>query len=76
MLGNPFLFQLCPHRNVNMAQDSDVPTSADKGKGKAEETSKEEKPVLNGKKQDEEKKDGTRSHISVILLRRLADIET
>ena len=40
-----------------MAQDSDVPTSADKGKGKATEKSKEDKLTLNGKKEDE-KKDG------------------
>jgi hypothetical protein len=40
-----------------MAQDSDVPTSAAKGKGKAEETPKDEKPVLNGKKEEGEKKD-------------------
>lgn len=36
-----------------MAQDSDVPKSADKGKGKAVEGSKNEKPVANGKKEDE-----------------------
>lgn len=34
-----------------------MPTSADKGKGKAVEKSKDDKPVLNGKK-DDEKKDG------------------
>lgn len=42
---------------VNMAQDSDVPSAADKGKGKAVEEPKDDKPVLNGKK-DDEKKDG------------------
>ena len=42
-----------------MAQDSDKPTSADKGKGKAVEKPTDEKPVVNGKnKEDEEKKDG------------------
>jgi 26S proteasome regulatory subunit N1 len=41
-----------------MAQDSDVPTSADKGKGKAVEEPKNENAVANGKKEDEEKKDG------------------
>lgn len=40
-----------------MAQDSDAPKAVDKGKGKAVDDSKEEKPVLNGKKEDE-KKDG------------------
>lgn len=44
--------------DVNMAQDSDVPTSADKGKGKATEKSKDDKPVLNGKKEDADKNDG------------------
>lgn len=42
-----------------MAQDSDKPTSADKGKGKAVEKPADEKPVANGKsKDDAEKKDG------------------
>merc|ERR1712000_361962 len=45
--------------DVNMAQDSDVPTSADKGKGKAVEEPKNDKSVANGKKEDEEKKDAT-----------------
>lgn len=40
-----------------MAQDSDKPTSADKGKGKAPENANDDKPVVNGKK-DEGKKDG------------------
>lgn len=40
-----------------MAQDTDAPKAVDKGKGKAVEDSKEEKPVLNGKKEDD-KKDG------------------
>ena len=35
-----------------MAQDSDVPTSADKGKGKAVEDPKQDKNVVNGKKED------------------------
>lgn len=43
-----------------MAQDSDVPTSADKGKGKATEKQEDDKPVLNGKKADGDKKDGMR----------------
>ncbi|CAH0048653.1 unnamed protein product [Clonostachys solani] len=47
-----------------MAQDSDVPTSAAKGKGKAEEKSKDEKPVLNGKKEENEKKDSTEEELS------------
>ncbi|KAL2208731.1 proteasome/cyclosome [Sarocladium strictum] len=38
-----------------MAQDSDVPSAADKGKGKAVEEPKDDKPVLNGKKDDEKK---------------------
>ncbi|KAI6785183.1 26S proteasome regulatory subunit rpn-1 [Emericellopsis cladophorae] len=42
-----------------MAQDSDVPMSADKGKGKAVEEPKNDKSVANGKKEDEEKKDAT-----------------
>lgn len=37
----------------NMAQDSDKPTSADKGKGKAVEDPKQEKSLANGKKDDE-----------------------
>lgn len=40
-----------------MAQDSDVPKAADKGKGKAVDDPKEETPVVNGKKEDD-KKDG------------------
>lgn len=44
-----------------MAQDSDVPTSADKGKGKAPE--KDDKPVANGKTDDEKKKDCKRQCI-------------
>lgn len=36
-----------------MAQDSDKPTSADKGKGKAVEDPKQEKSLANGKKDDE-----------------------
>ncbi|KAK2024190.1 proteasome/cyclosome [Colletotrichum zoysiae] len=36
-----------------MAQDSEKPTAADKGKGKAVEDSKKEKPQTNGKKEDE-----------------------
>jgi 26S proteasome regulatory subunit N1 len=40
-----------------MAQDSDVPKAADKGKGKATGDSKDEKnlPILNGKKDDDKK---------------------
>jgi 26S proteasome regulatory subunit N1 len=41
-----------------MAQESDQPTSADKGKGKAVEKSKDDKPVANGKKDGQDKKDG------------------
>lgn len=41
-----------------MAQDADLPKTADKGKGKAVDDSKDEKPVVNGKKEDD-KKDGT-----------------
>ncbi len=41
-----------------MAQDSDAPKAVDKGKGKAVDEPKDEKPVLNGKKEDG-KKDGT-----------------
>lgn len=41
-----------------MAQDSDVPSSAAKGKGKAVEKPKDDKPTLNGKNEEEEKKDG------------------
>lgn len=39
-----------------MAPDSDVPKAADKGKGKAVDEPNDDKPVLNGKK-DEDKKD-------------------
>lgn len=45
------------HIDVNMAQDTDAPKAADKGKGKAVDESKDEKPILNGKKEDD-KKDG------------------
>lgn len=48
-----------------MAQDSDKPTSADKGKGKAPETENDDKPVVNGKK-DEGKKDG--KHASTVTV--------
>lgn len=41
-----------------MAQDSDAPKSVDKGKGKALDESKDDKPILNGKK-EEDKKGGT-----------------
>lgn len=44
-----------------MAQDSDKPTAADKGKGKAVEDAKNEKPAANGKKEDEKIVDGERS---------------
>ncbi|KAL2761149.1 hypothetical protein ACRALDRAFT_2117839 [Sodiomyces alcalophilus JCM 7366] len=36
-----------------MAQDSDMPTAADKGKGKAVDEPKKEKTLVNGKKEDE-----------------------
>ena len=38
-----------------MAQDSDVPKTADKGKGKAVDDGKSEKSVVNGKKEEEQK---------------------
>lgn len=41
-----------------MAQDSEKPSAADKGKGKAVEEPKDEKAAVNGKKEDDEKKDG------------------
>lgn len=47
-----------------MAQDSETPTAADKGKGKAvekaEDAKKDKEPVVNGKKDDE--KDECWSH--------------
>lgn len=36
-----------------MAKDAELPKAADKGKGKATEDTKDEKPVLNGKKDDD-----------------------
>ncbi|UQC89883.1 proteasome/cyclosome [Colletotrichum lupini] len=42
-----------PQTHVKMAQDSEKPTAADKGKGKAVEESKKEKAQVNGKKDDE-----------------------
>lgn len=36
-----------------MAQDSEKPTAADKGKGKAVEDGKKDKTQVNGKKEDE-----------------------
>jgi hypothetical protein len=39
--------------DVNMAQDSEVPKAADKGKGKAVEDAKKDKQQSNGKKEDE-----------------------
>lgn len=47
-----------------MAQDSDVSKAADKGKGKAVDDSKNEKPALNGKK-EEDKKDGKILHVNL-----------
>jgi 26S proteasome regulatory subunit N1 len=41
-----------------MAQESELPTSADKGKGKAVENPKDEKAVANGKKDEKDSKDG------------------
>lgn len=38
-----------------MAQDSDVPKAADKGKGKAVDDGKDDKTVVNGKKEDDKK---------------------
>jgi 26S proteasome regulatory subunit N1 len=48
-----------------MAQDSDVPKAADKGKGKATGDSKDEKnlPILNGKK-DDDKKDSVEEELN------------
>ena len=43
-----------------MAQDSDVPKAADKGKGKAVDDGKEEKPTLNGKQEEEKKESAFR----------------
>jgi len=40
-----------------MAQDIDMTTPEDKGKGKATDGPKDDKPVINGKK-EEEKPDG------------------
>lgn len=37
-----------------MAQDIDMPTPEDKGKDKAGEGSKDEKPLVNGKKEEEQ----------------------
>lgn len=39
--------------DVNMAQDSEVPKAADKGKGKAVDDVKKDKQQTNGKKEDE-----------------------
>jgi hypothetical protein len=39
--------------DVNMAQDSEVPKAADKGKGKAVDDAKKDKQQSNGKKEDE-----------------------
>lgn len=36
-----------------MAGDNETPKAADKGKGKAVEDPKKEKPLLNGKKEDD-----------------------
>lgn len=36
-----------------MAQDNDMPTAADKGKGKAVDEPKKETSLVNGKKEDE-----------------------
>lgn len=36
-----------------MAQDSELPKPADKGKGKAVDDAKKEKPISNGKKDDD-----------------------
>ncbi|KAF4126599.1 26S proteasome regulatory subunit N1 [Geosmithia morbida] len=44
--------------------DSDKPASADKGKGKAAESSKEEKPAVNGKKDGGDKKDAAEEELS------------
>lgn len=42
-----------------MAKESEKPTSAEKGKGKAVEAPKDDKPVANGKNDDKDKKDGS-----------------
>lgn len=36
-----------------MAQDSELPKAADKGKGKAVDDAKKDKPLANGKKEDD-----------------------
>lgn len=41
-----------------MAQESELPTSADKGKGKVVENPKDEKSGTNGKKDEKDSKDG------------------
>ncbi|QUC16831.1 uncharacterized protein UV8b_01072 [Ustilaginoidea virens] len=46
-----------------MAKDSDAPKVVDKGKGKAVEDSNDEKPALNGKKEDD-KKDAAEEELS------------
>lgn len=46
----------------NMAQDSDTPKATDKGKGKAVDEAKDEKPLINGKK-EEDKKDSEPSSL-------------
>ncbi|POR36192.1 26S proteasome regulatory subunit rpn-1 [Tolypocladium paradoxum] len=46
-----------------MAQDSDAPKAVDKGKGKAVNESQDEKPILNGKK-EEDKKDAAEEELN------------
>lgn len=55
-----------------MAKDAEIPKALDKGKGKAKEEDKEDKPVANGKKEDgkDDKKDCTstsKAHYWIIV---------
>lgn len=47
-----------------MAQESELPTSADKGKGKAVENPKDEKAVANGKKDEKDSKEASEEELS------------
>lgn len=47
-----------------MAQDSELPKAADKGKGKAVDDAKKDKPLANGKKEDDKVEGmGTQLHL-------------
>lgn len=59
-----------------MAQDSDLPkpaAAADKGKGKAVDDVKDDKAVADGKKKEDDKKDGIAPPLSLALL--LLDVQ-